>query len=137
MRSLRVLQAAMMLQIVLGLWRFIATYAGWPIQARVWNVHPLLGVGIAVAALTLFRQRKGVNSDLTWSAARYVALAPLVLGLSMRYGIVTGLVAMLAHMVVGLTALGVIDSAIKRESSRRSQAASGGQPPSTPARATA
>ena len=137
MKSLRMLQGAMMLQIVLGLWRFIATYAGWPIPARVWQVHPLLGVAIAVAALILFRPLRREPSDLTWSAARYVALAPLVLGLSMRYGVVTGLAAMLAHMAVGLTALGLIDSAIKRESSRRSRAAADGQPPSTRAQVTA
>jgi hypothetical protein len=118
----------MMFQIVLGLWRFIARYAGWSVDGRILQIHPWLGIGIAVAALVLFRRRYSVDSDASWTAARYVALAPLGLGLAMRYGIVTGLVAVVVHMVVGLTALGLIDSAIKRESSHRSRVGAGVEP---------
>lgn len=122
MPVLRVLQAVMMLQILLGLWRFLATYTDLLVQPVIWVVHPLLGIGIAVAALTIFRPRRGVSPTRLWTAARYLALAPLALGLSMGYGLVRGWPAVGAHMVLGLTALGVIDSVIKQEGRRRSEA---------------
>ena len=115
MRSFRILQAGMMLQIVLGLWRFSAPYTGVSIQPDIWMVHPLLGIAIAIAALVLFRPRRSDGPNPLWTAARYVALAPLTLGLSMRYGVIAGWPAVLAHMVLGLTALGLIDSVIKKE----------------------
>lgn len=121
-KSLRILQAAMMIQILLGLWRFTALYAGWQVDARVRQIHPLLGIGIVVAALILFRPKNSVGSSLSWTAARYVALIPLGLGLAMRYAVLTGLLAILTHMVLGLTALGLMDSAIKKELARRSEA---------------
>ncbi|HUG31271.1 MAG TPA: hypothetical protein VMM14_00140 [Acidimicrobiia bacterium] len=137
MKAFRILQAAMMVQILLGLWRFVTPYLGWSVDGRVWQVHPLLGIGIAVAALILFRPRNSVASSPSWTAARYVALVPLALGLAMRYGVVNGLTPRLVHMVVGLTALGLMDSAIKREFSRRSDAASEAQRPSDAAPASA
>jgi hypothetical protein len=38
----------------------------------------------------------------------------------MRYGFIAGWPAVVAHMVLGLTALGLIDSVIKKEARRRS-----------------
>jgi hypothetical protein len=119
MRSFRILQAGMMLQILLGLWRFTAPYTGVAVLPYVWIVHPLLGISIAITALVLFRPRRTNEPDPLWTAARYVALAPLALGLSMRYGFIAGWPAVLAHMVLGLTALGLIDSVIKKEAIRR------------------
>ena len=119
MRAFRVLQAAMMVQILLGLWRFLAPYTGLPVNARVWMIHPLLGISIAATALILFRPLGNSAADPRWTAARYVALAPLALGLSMRYGLLSGWAAVLTHMALGLTALGLIDSAIKNEAHRR------------------
>lgn len=119
MRALRILQAAMMVQILLGLWRFLAPYTGLPVSARLWMIHPLLGIAIAGAALILFRPHKDSGVDHWWTAARYVALTPLALGLSMRYGLLTSWPAVLTHMALGLTALGLIDSVIKKEAHRR------------------
>ena len=119
MRAFRILQAAMMVQILLGLWRFLAPYAGLPVNARLWMIHPLLGITIAASALVLFRPLENSVTHPQWTAARYVALAPLALGLSMRYGLLIGWPAVLTHMALGLTALGLIDSAIKNEARRR------------------
>ena len=135
-KAFRILQAAMMVQILLGLWRFTIPYIGWSVDGRVWQVHPFLGIGIAVAALVLFRPENSAASSPSWTAARFIALVPLGLGLAMRYGVVHGLAAMLVHMVVGLTALGLIDSSIKKESSRRSSAAPAAQQPSDAAPAS-
>lgn len=130
MRTLRILQAAMMVQILLGLWRFLVPYTGLPVSARLWMIHPLLGIAIAAAALILFRPHKDSGVDHWWTAARYVALAPLALGLSMRYGLLTGWPAVLTHMAVGLTALGLIDSVIKKETHRRSGVTTDSRAPS-------
>lgn len=130
MRAFRILQAAMMIQILLGLWRFLAPYTGLPFNARLWMIHPLLGITIALVALVLFRPRDDVGANPQWTASRYVALAPLALGLSMRYGLLTGWPAVLTHMALGLTALGLIDSAIKKEGRRRSRVTPDNQAPS-------
>lgn len=130
MRAFRILQAGMMLQILLGLWRFLGQYWGIPVSGRFWMIHPLLGITIALAALVLFRPRADVGTTPQWTASRYVALAPLALGLAMRYGVITGLVAIVTHMVLGLTALGLIDSTIKKEGHRRSGVATDNQAPS-------
>ena len=120
MRSFRILQAGMMLQIALGLWRFAARYTGVSVQPDIWMVHPLLGITIAIAALVLFRPRRGAGPNPLWTAARYVALAPLTLGLSMRYGVIAGWPAVVTHMVLGLTALALMDSVIKKEARQTS-----------------
>jgi cobalamin biosynthesis protein CobD/CbiB len=112
----------MMIQIILGLWRFLAPYTDLAVQPTLWMIHPLLGIGIAVSALALFRSRRSADATRLWTAARYVALAPLAFGLSMRYGVIAGWPAVVAHMVLGLTALGVIDSVIKNEGRRQSKA---------------
>jgi len=130
MRAFRILQAGMMLQILLGLWRFLVPYAGLPVIRPLWGIHPLLGITIALVALVLFRPRENVGATPQWTASRYVALAPLALGLAMRYGVVTGLIAIVTHMVLGLTALGLIDSAIKKEGLRRSRVTTDDQAPS-------
>jgi hypothetical protein len=130
MRAFRILQAAMMVQILLGLWRFLAPYTGLPVNALLWMIHPLLGITIAAAALILFRPLENSVAHPQWTAARYVALAPLALGLSMRYGLLTGWPAVLTHMALGLTALGLIDSAIKKEAHRRSGMTTDSQAPS-------
>jgi hypothetical protein len=108
----------MMIQIILGLWRFLAPYTDLPVQPTLWMIHPLLGIGIATAALVIFRPRRGTDHTRLWTTARYVALAPLALGLSMRYGLIAGWPAVVTHMVLGFTALGVIDSVIKNEGRR-------------------
>jgi len=130
MRAFRILQAAMMVQILLGLWRFLAPYTGLPVNTWLWMIHPLLGIAIAAAALILFRPYKDSSVDHWWTVARYVALAPLALGLSMRYGLLTGWPAVLTHMAVGLTALGLIDSVIKKEAHRCSRVTTDSQAPS-------
>ncbi len=122
MTVIRLLQAAMMIQIILGLWRFLAPYTDLPVQPTIWMIHPLLGISIATTALVIFRPRQGTDPTRLWTAARYVALAPLALGLSMRYGVIAGWPAVVAHMVLGITALGAIDSVIKDEGRRRLKA---------------
>ena len=58
--AVRFLQAAMMTQILLGLARFFVPFVGWNLPASVWRIHPVLGVGIAVAVLIVLRPRPGV-----------------------------------------------------------------------------
>lgn len=130
MRAFRILQAAMMVQVLLGLWRFLAPYTGLPVNTRLWMIHPLLGIAITGAALVLFRPHKDLSADRWWTVARYVTLAPLALGLSMRYRLLTGWPAVLTHMAVGLTALGLIDSVIKKEAQRSSEVTTDSQAPS-------
>lgn len=110
----RTLQAAMMTQILLGLARFFAPFAGWSLPASVWPIHPLLGVGIAVAVMIVLRPHPGGVPTVSRRIARFAPLAPLALGLAMAFGLRLGAALAPLHMVVGLTALGIVDSALKQ-----------------------
>lgn len=109
----RTLQAAMMTQILLGLARFFAPFLGWSLPAPVWPIHPVLGVGIAVAVMIVLRPRPGGVPTVSRRIARFAPLAPLALGLAMAFGLRLGPGLAPLHMVVGLTALGIVDSALK------------------------
>lgn len=109
----RTLQAAMMTQILLGLARFFAPFLGWSLPASVWPIHPLLGVGIAVATMIVLRPRPGGVPTVSRRIARFAPLAPLALGLALAFGLRLGAGLAPLHMVLGLTALGIVDRALK------------------------
>ena len=107
--AVRFLQAAMMTQILLGLAGFFAPFLGWNLPASVWRIHPVLGVGIAVAVLIVLRRRPGGVSTVSRRIARFAPLAPLGVGLAMAFGLRLDAGLAPLHMVVGLTALGIVD----------------------------
>jgi hypothetical protein len=111
--AVRFLQAAMTTQILLGLARFFAPFLGWNLPASVWRIHPVLGVGIAGAVLIVLRPRPRGVPTVSRRIARFAPLAPLALGLAIAFGLRldAGLVAL--HMVVGITALSIVDRALK------------------------
>jgi len=111
--AVRFLQAAMMTQILLGLARFFAPFLGWSLPASVSPIHPLLGVGIAVAVMIVLRPRPGGVPTVSRRIARFAPLAPLALGLAIAFGLRLGAGLAPLHMVVGLTALGIVDRALK------------------------
>ena len=128
MSPLSLLRAALTVQVLLGLVRFLAPYAGVGIDQRIWAVHPVLGMAIAISALWLFRSRTDVPATPARTAARVVALAPLLLGLANLAGVASGLVLVLTHMGLGLAAIKVIDVALEqqRASQRQPAVLSGG-----------
>ncbi|HUG85869.1 MAG TPA: hypothetical protein VMM13_15000 [Euzebya sp.] len=105
----------MMSQIVLGLARFLTPFVGWQLPHAIWRLHPVLGVSIAVAVLIVLRPRPGVIPTVRRRIARFAPLAPLALGLAMGLGIGlrSGTAVVALHMVIGVTALGVVDNALK------------------------
>jgi len=111
--AVRFLQAAMMTQILLGLARFFVPFLGWTLPASVWRIHPVLGVGIAVAVLIVLRRRPGGVSTVSRRIARFAPLAPLGLGLAIAFGLRLGPGLAPLHMVVGITALSIVDRALK------------------------
>ena len=123
MSPLSLLRAALTVQVLLGLLRFLAPYAGGGIDQRIWVVHPVLGIAIAVSAIWLFRGRTDVSATPARTAARFVALAPLLLGLANLAGVASGLVLVLTHMGLGLVAIKVIDVAVEQQRASRQQPA--------------
>jgi hypothetical protein len=83
----------------------------------------VLGITIAVSAIWLFRRRTDVPATPTRTAARFVALAPLLLGLANLAGVASGLVSVLTHMGLGLAAIKVIDVAAEQQRASRHQPA--------------
>lgn len=67
MTPISLLRAALTVQVLLGFGRFLAPFAGVEFPHRPWLVHPVLGLGIAAAALWLLR---------TAPAPRRPAVAP-------------------------------------------------------------
>jgi hypothetical protein len=57
MSPLSRLRVALTVQVLLGLVRFLAPYAGVGIDQRIWVVDAMLGITIAVSALWLFPRR--------------------------------------------------------------------------------
>lgn len=114
MSLLGLLRAALTVQVLLGVVRFVAPY-GVGIPQRIWVVHPVLGITIAVAALWLFRRRTDVPTTPARAAARFVALAPLLLGLANLTGLASGLALVLTHMALGLAAIKIIDVAVQQQ----------------------
>lgn len=80
MSPLSLLRAALTVQVLLGFVRALAPFAGVGIAQRIWVVHPVLGITIAVSAIWLFRRRTDVPATPARTAARFVAVAPLLLG---------------------------------------------------------
>jgi plastocyanin len=112
---LGLLRAALTVQVLLGLARFLAPYVGMGIDQRIWLVHPVLGIAIASSALWLFRGRTDVPATSARTTARFIALAPLVLGLANMLGLAAGLGLVLLHMALGLAAIKVIDVAVEQQ----------------------
>lgn len=123
MSPLSLLRAALTIQVLLGLLRFLAPYAGVGIDQRLWVVHPVLGIAIAISAIWLFRRRTDVPATPARTAARFVALAPLLLGLANLAGVASGLVSVLTHMSLGLAAIKVIDIAVEQQRASQPQPA--------------
>jgi hypothetical protein len=108
--TVRLLQAAMMTQILLGLARFFVPLLSWNLPASVWRIHPVLGIGIAVAVLIVLRPRPG---GVPTVSRRIAPLAPLALGLAIAFGLRLDAGLAPLHMVLGITALGIVDRALK------------------------
>jgi len=113
MRPLQLLQIATIVQVVLGLARFVLPYFGFWLDQRLWLLHPLNGIAIAAAALVLFRPRPGVPASRARVAARFVPLLALALGLGMASvrGLLGPLPGTLIHMAVGFAAVELIGRA--------------------------
>ena len=123
MSPLSLLRAALTIQVLLGFLCFLAPYAGVGIDQRIWVVHPVLGISIAVSAIWLFRRRTDVPATPERTAARFVALAPLLVGLANLAGVASGLVSVLTHTGAGLAAITVIDIAVEQQRASRQRPA--------------
>lgn len=111
--TVRTLQAAMMTQIIVGLTRFLAPLLGWNLPGSVWRIHPALGAAIAVAVGIVLRPQPDATPTAMRRLARIAPLAPLALGLVIWIGPFAGPWLVPLHMAVGITALGVVDNALK------------------------
>jgi hypothetical protein len=132
MISFRLLMAALYIQALLGLVRFVAPYFGFWLDERVWQIHRLNGIAIAAAALVLFRPLPGAPSSQVRLAARFVPLLPLGVGLGLAAvrELVGPLPGTLIHMAVGVAAIELVGRAVaqhRREADRPAGSVGPGQ----------
>src|SRR5690554_2112751 len=109
---LRMLELGLYVQVLLGVARFGLPYVGVSVPGPVWEVHPMLGVVIAVTSLVVFRPASG-RPTRPRRLARYAPLAPLLLGAAILLGWVSGVWVVVGHMVLGLTAVELVGKGIK------------------------
>jgi hypothetical protein len=114
MTPYRLLVAALYAQVLLGLARFALPYLGFWVDDRVWLIHPVNGVAIAVAALLLFRPVPGAPAARARVAARFAPLLPLLLGfgLGVARDAIGSVAAVVVHMVAGIVAVRLIGAAM-------------------------
>lgn len=114
MTPFRVLIAALYVQVLLGLARFLLPYLGVWLDDRVWLIHPINGIAIAVAALVLFRPRPGMPPTRALLAARSAPLLPLALGLGLGVSqdLIGSLWAVVIHMLAGIAAVRLMGTAM-------------------------
>lgn len=112
MNMLLVLRIALYIQLLLGLIRYIRPDI---LPARVWDIHPGLGIVIAILALIALRPVKRVPAPGLRAAARFMPLAPLALGLLFLVGIAGGAALVGIHMLLGIATIGLVEMAAGRE----------------------
>lgn len=84
------------------------------------DMHMLVGIVAAVLALVVIKptEEDGIAGQL----ARYFPMAPLALGLLIRFAGMGGLEIVVVHIVLGIVAVGLIEATLGRR--RRRAAAS-------------
>ena len=108
---LLVLRIALYLQVLLGLARFF----GYITNQRLWETHISLGVVIAVLALLAMGPHPRLRQDAMRTAARFLPLVTLLLGLAMWQDLVTARPVVMIHMLLGLISVGLVERAAAQQ----------------------
>ena len=116
------LRAVFYLQFLLGFFRSIIVVFGvtggwvnWIMNERIWETHTSLGILIAVLALIALRRLPGVEQDGLRNMARFAPILPLVTGMLLLSDMVSAVWFIVLHLLLGLTALGLIEMASARQ----------------------
>jgi hypothetical protein len=113
------LRVALYIQLVLGLIRYITAYTGWTpglvLSGPLWNLHPGLGILIAILALIALRPLPGVPQSGVRTAARFMPLAPLALGLGLITDALGGAAVVGLHMLLGIVTIALVEMAAARQ----------------------
>jgi hypothetical protein len=116
---LLVLRIALYIQLVLGLIRYVTAYTGWTpgfvLAGPLWDLHPGLGILIAILALIAFRPLTGVPQNGIRTAARFMPLAPLALGLLLLFDVLGGAAIVGIHMLLGVITIALVEMAAARQ----------------------
>jgi hypothetical protein len=108
------LRGAFLLQALLGLGlsRGLLGMRPLGVPSGEGDLHMLVGIVAAVLALVVLRPRPGESGLVT--LASYFPMVPLAFGLMIRFGGFGGLLFVIVHVLLGIAAVGLVESAIAR-----------------------
>jgi cytochrome b561 len=118
-----IVRIAFWLQLVLGLGLSRLLFGAPRASFSERDFHMLLGVAAALLAIAFLRPRPGDPSRFDWIAA-FFPLLPLTVGLYMRFGPLWGIGPgatvpfLVLHILLGLTAVGLVEASISRRRRR-------------------
>jgi hypothetical protein len=123
---LLVLRVLLYIQLLLGLFRYAERF-GLPSIGRLFDVHVLIGVIVAILAIIALRSVPGVRNTGIRIAARFFPLLPLLLGFGFQANVVPTHYFVILHMILGIATIGLIEaaSAQQRRAQRRRRSFAG------------
>jgi hypothetical protein len=106
------LRGAFLLQALLGLGlsRGLLGMRPLGVPSGEGDLHMLVGIVAAVLALIVLRPRVGESGMVT--LARFFPMVPLAFGLLIRFGGFAGIPFVVVHVLLGVAAVGLVESAI-------------------------
>jgi hypothetical protein len=105
------LRIALYVQVLLGILLFLGAGP----RAALGDTHLGLGAVIVVLAAALLRPAPGAPPSRMRALARWFPLAPLAVGLGLRLGAWGGLPVVILHMLLGITAVALVEVVAARE----------------------
>ena len=114
---LRVLRILLYVQLLLGL----VKYTNLVSLGHVFDIHQLIGVVVFLLAIWALRPQPGISNTGVRIGARFIAVVPLILGLSFIGGLAPNGMLVGLHMLFGIATIALVEmaSAQERRSIRR------------------
>lgn len=113
---LRILRLLLYAQLLLGLILAFGPSIGIAVGRGAGDIHSLIGIVIAVAALIALRPLPTIPDDAVRGLARFFPLLPLALGLGFMVGAVPAHTPIVAiHMILGILTIALVEIAAGRQ----------------------
>ena len=113
------LRILLYVQLLLGLVKYAGPSLGLPGLGRVFDVHILLGLIVAILAIYVLRSIPGVRNSGVRLAARFFPILPLALGIGFLAHVVPLAGFVILQMLLGIATIGLVEVATAQQ--RRAQ----------------
>ena len=125
--TLSILRILLYVQLLLGLVKYAGARIGLPTLGRVFDVHVLIGLIVAILAIYALRSVPGIRNTGIRIVARFFPLLPLALGIGFLAHVVPVPAFVVLHMVLGIATIGLVEvsTAQQRRAQRRRRSFAG------------